>query len=185
MEKKVFEKGDFIKYHTYCSATENKVTFGIFEGVDLAPEYQYAKKYSLVVYYDSHKYYSDLNSGGGWGYKPSLEVSKDGKYCEKTAETLVENEWWSVCTPAEKKEAIEKLAEYDYEWDEENLSLIDTKTGEIVHKIIIPKIEYNGETIKPICKDFKNKLKNSIISKPQASYGGGCHYPYNNDENWD
>ena len=38
--KKAFNKGDFIKYSTYNGATENKTTFGIFEGVDLAPEYQ-------------------------------------------------------------------------------------------------------------------------------------------------
>ena len=47
--KKAFNKGDFIKYSTYNSATENKTTFGIFEGVDLAPEYQYTKKFSLAA----------------------------------------------------------------------------------------------------------------------------------------
>ena len=41
--KKAFNKGDFIKYSTYNGATENKTTFGIFEGVDLAPDYQYTK----------------------------------------------------------------------------------------------------------------------------------------------
>ena len=46
--KKAFNKGDFIKYTTYNSTTENKTTFGIFEGIDLAPEYQYTKKFTII-----------------------------------------------------------------------------------------------------------------------------------------
>ena len=196
--KKAFNKGDFIKYSTYNGATENKTTFGIFEGVDLAPEYQYTKKFSLAAYYDSYKYCSNLDNGAGWGYAPSLDVATKDKPCEKTIDTLVEDSWWSLCTPLEKKEAIEILASYGYEWNEELLALVDMNTGEIVHKIIIPKIEYNGETIKPICEEYKSKLKKSIIGKAKPSYSGtnyrgnpqyGC-YGYNgynpyDEENWD
>jgi len=196
-EKKTFNKGDFVKYSTYNGATDNKVTFGIFEGVDLAPEYQYTKKFSLAAYYDSYKYCSNLDNGVGWGYAPSLDVATKEKPCEKTIDTLEEDSWWSLCTPIEKKNAIEILASYGYEWNEELLALVDTNTGEIVHKIIIPKIEYNGETIKPICKEYKSKLKKSIIDKSKPTYGGGYHgnpqygcYGYNgydpyDEENWD
>ena len=186
-EAKTFNKGDFVKYSTYNSTIGNKITFGIFEGVDLAPEYQYTKKFSLVAYYDSYKYCSNLNNDAGWGYAPSLDVATKGKPCEKTIDTLVENSWWSLCTPLEKREAIEVLARYGYEWNEELLALVDMNTGEIVHKIITPKIEYNGETIKPICDEYKNKLKKSIINKAKPSYSGanysgnpryGC-YGYN------
>ena len=197
-EAKTFNKGDFVKYSTYNSTIGNKITFGIFEGVDLAPEYQYTKKFSLVAYYDSYKYCSNLNNDAGWGYAPSLDVAAKGKPCEKTIDTLVENSWWSLCTPLEKKEAIEVLARYGYEWNEELLALVDMNTGEIVHKIITPKIEYNGETIKPICDEYKNKLKKSIVNKAKPSYSGanysgnpryGC-YGYNgygeyDEDNWD
>jgi hypothetical protein len=189
-EKKTFNKGDFVKYSSYNSATDNKVTFGIFEGVDLAPEYQYTKKFSLAAYYDSYKYCSNLDNGIGWGYAPSLDVATKEKPCEKTIDTLEEDSWWSLCTPIEKKNAIEILASYGYEWDEELLALVDTNTGEIVHKIIIPKIEYNGETIKPICKEYKSKLKKSIIDKSKPTYHGNTQYgcygydPYD-EENWD
>lgn len=197
-EVKTFNKGDFVKYSTYNSTIGNKITFGIFEGVDLAPEYQYTKKFSLVAYYDSYKYCSNLNNDAGWGYAPSLDVATKGKPCEKTIDTLVENSWWSLCTPLEKKEAIEVLAKYGYEWNEELLALVDMNTGEIVHKIITPKIEYNGETIKPICDEYKNKLKKSIVNKTKPSYSGanysgnpryGC-YGYNgygeyDEDNWD
>jgi hypothetical protein len=193
--KKAFNKGDFIKYTTYNSETQKKVTFGIFEGIDLAPEYQYSKKFSLAAYYDSYKYCSNLDNGVGWGYAPVLEVARDGKQCEKTIDTLVEDSWWSLCTPIEKRNAIEILAGYGYEWNEELLALVDINTGEIVHKIIIPKLEYNGDTIKPICNEFKDKLKNSIIKKAKPSYSGTNYrgnpqyvcYGYNgyDDENWD
>lgn len=197
-EAKTFNKGDFVKYSTYNSTIGNKITFGIFEGVDLAPEYQYTKKFSLVAYYDSYKYCSNLNNDAGWGYAPSLDVATKGKPCEKTIDTLVENSWWSLCTPLEKREAIEILARYGYEWNEELLALVDMSTGEIVHKIITPKIEYNGETIKPICDEYKNKLKKSIVNKAKPSYSGanysgnpryGC-YGYNgygeyDEDNWD
>lgn len=197
-EAKTFNKGDFVKYSTYNSTIGNKITFGIFEGVDLAPEYQYTKKFSLVAYYDSYKYCSNLNNDAGWGYAPSLDVATKGKPCEKTIDTLVENSWWSLCTPLEKKEAIEVLTRYGYEWNEELLALVDMNTGEIVHKIITPKIEYNGETIKPICDEYKNKLKKSIVNKAKPSYSGanysgnpryGC-YGYNgygeyDEDNWD
>ena len=63
-------------------------------------------------------------------------------------------------------------------------------TGEIVHKIIIPKIEYNGETIKPICEEYKSKLKKSIIDKAKPNYRVNPQYGYNgydpyDEENWD
>ena len=99
MANKVFNKGDFLKYSTYNGAAEGRVAFGIFEGVDLAPEYQYTKKFSLAAFYDSYKYCSNLNNGVGWGYGPSLEVATKDKPCEKTIDTLVEDSWWTVCTP--------------------------------------------------------------------------------------
>lgn len=175
-EKRAFNKGDFIKYKSY--GPEGKVTFGIFEGVDLAPEFQYTKKLSLVAYYDSHKYSSNLNNGVGWGYAPCLEVATNGKECEKTVDTLVEDNWWSLCTPLEKRNAIEILSSYGYQWDEELLSLVDIDTGEIIHKIIVPKIEYNGETIKPICQTYKEKLKHAAISQAKQIYSNSYQQPF-------
>lgn len=191
--KKIFNKGDFIKYRSY-NDDDKKVTFGIFEGVDLAPEYQYTKKFSLAAYYDSYKYCRNLNNGTGCGYGPELDIATKEKQCQKTIDTLMEDSWWTLCTPIEKKNAIEILACYGYEWNEEQLALVDINTREIVHKIIIPKIEYNGETIKPICEEYKNKLKMAVKHphsstnyrySPQYSYYGynGCD-PYDED-NWD
>ena len=195
MEKQTFNKGDFIKYTAY-NGSNGSVTFGIFEGVDLAPEYQYTKKYSLAAYYDSHKYCSNLNNGVGWGYQPVLDVATHDKPCEKTIDTLCEDSWWTLCTPLEKKNAIEILAGFGFEWNEELMAIVDINTGEIVHKIIIPKIEYHGDTIKPICKDFKHKLKKAVINKNKPSYSNASYrngygaYGYqgedmHNEEYWD
>lgn len=164
MEKQTFNKGDFLKYTSYSATGADVFRFGIFEGIDLEPSYQYTKKYSLAVFYDGRKYCQEKD-GSGWDYRAVLEVTKNGKYCEKTIDTLCEDTWWAICTPEEKERAIRILALYGYEWNEELMSLIDTNTGEVVHKIIVPKLEYKGDTIKPIREDLKNKLKHSVISK--------------------
>lgn len=179
MAKKIFNKGDFLKY-------ENKPgSFVIFEGIDLMPTYQYTKKLSVAAHFDPSKYCENEN-GVGWGTRPFLEVAKSNKPCEKTIDTFEEDYFWKICTEAEKAAAIEKLRAYGYEWDDETLSIIDIETGEIVHKIIVPKLEYNGDIIKPMCNEFKDLLKDFVISKNKfCSSGCGYNqYMYDN-EYWD
>lgn len=173
--KSKFSKGDFLKY------TNKPNSFVIFEGVDLMPTYQYTKKLSVVVHYDPSKYCENEN-GMGWSSRPVLEVAKNGKQCEKTVDTYDEDYFWSICTDEEKEAAIQKLAEYGYKWDEESLSLIDIETGEIVHRIIVPKLEYNGDVIKPICSEYKELLSDYALSK--NTYTSRQAY-YNQEENWD
>lgn len=174
--EKFFNKGDFVKYVTFNKDKE-KVTFGIFEGVDLAPQWQYAKKYSLVAYYDSYQYCSNPNIGGAWEYRPVLTVASKNKECEKTIDTLVEDTWWKPCSEEEKKQALEILESYGYHWDEELLALVDMETGEIVHKIVAPKLEYHGDTIKPICSNLREKLKKSVLGQVKTSVNN-THYSY-------
>ena len=81
--EKFFEKGDFVKYSTYSNS--DKVTFGIFEGVDLEPQWQYPKKYSLVAYYDSSQYYPSTQYGGATEYRPTLNAPINHKPCAKKA----------------------------------------------------------------------------------------------------
>lgn len=183
--KKKFEKGDFLKY-------DNKPgSFAIFEGVDLMPEYQYTKKFSVAAYFDPSKYCENEN-GVGWGTRPYLEVAKPNKPCEKTLDTLEEDFFWKVCTPIEKELALATLEEYGYAWDEENLAIIDQVTGKVVHKIIVPKLEYNGDVIKPISEEYKKQLKDYAISKNTYScnnygYRQGGYYQRDMYENeyWD
>lgn len=169
--KRKFEKGDFLKY-------DNKPgSFAIFEGIDLMPTYQYTKKYSVVVFFDPSKYCENEN-GCGWGTRPYLEVVKPNKPCEKTLDTLEEDYFWKVCTPREKEMALATLEEYGYEWDEENLELIEQTSGKVVYKIIVPKLEYNGDIIKPISKGNKKQLKNYVLSKNTYSYGNNYNCGY-------
>lgn len=154
----MFNKGDFLKYDTKPGS------FVIFEGLDLMTTYQYNKKYSVAVYFDPSKYCENEN-GVGWGVRPVLEVASPAKHCEKTVDTLVEDYFWKRCTETEKQEALLKLAEYGLLWDEEKLELINIETKNVVYKIISPKLEYNGDVIKPIRGDFKGLLKSSVLSK--------------------
>lgn len=174
--KRKFEKGDFLKY-------ENKPSsFAIFEGVDLMPSYQYTKKLSVAAFYDPSKYCENEN-GIGWSSRPVLEVAKNGKPCEKTLDTYEEDYFWKICTEAEKQDAIEKLLEYGYIWNQDLLALVDVETGEVVHKIIIPKLEYNGDVIKPMCEEHKELLKDFVISKNTYSYNGGYNNGYGSGHN--
>jgi hypothetical protein len=170
-----------VKYSAYSSETNAKTTFGIFEGVNLTPEYEYSKKLTLAAYYDSYKYCNHVDNNIGWGYAPVLEVATKDKPCEKTVDTYVEDKWWSLCTKEEKEKAIEILEkQYNIKWDEENMALIDMKSGEILHKIITPKLEYLGDTIKPICSTLKSKLKKFVVSKNKNNYSTGGYPCYNN-----
>ena len=165
-----FKKGDFVKYATYSD--QDKFTFGIFEGVDLAPQWKYAKKYSLVAYYDSKQYTQDKYNLVKYEYKPTLSVARDdcNQECAKTIDTLKEDSWWKLCTNEDKKRANEILKSYGYEWNDETMELIDLETGEILHQIKTPKLEYNGNPIKPIDESFKNILKKAALSQIKTSY---------------
>ena len=178
---RTFEKGDFVKYSAYSSDLNTKITFGIFEGVNLTPEYEYSKKLTLAAYYDSYKYCNHMDNEIGWGYGPVLEVATKDKPCEKTVDTYVEDKWWSLCTKEEKEQAIEILEkQYNIKWDEENMALIDMKSGEILHRIVTPKLEYLGDIIKPICSTLKTKLKNFVKSKNKTTYSGSGYPAYDN-----
>jgi hypothetical protein len=191
MEKNIFNKGDFVKYVTYSTSKEFK--FGIFEGVELPTSNEYSKKYSLALFYDSNKYFSNLDNGVGWGYQPFLDIASKDKPCDKQIDTLEEDSWWKVCSDEEKEAALRILEDYGYAWNEETMEVIDLKTGEIVHKIIVPKIEYNGEIIKPIEENLKDKLKQATLAQnsqktTSSYYSGNYSYGYqgyNRLEYWD
>lgn len=166
MAAQVFNKGDFLKYTSYNGQDESKFAFAIFEGINLAPNFLYSKKLSLALFYDSFKYCQRDND---WSCGPFLEFAQKNKRCEKTIDTLKEDYWWTICTPQEKEKAINILADYGLEWNEDLLSLVDMETGEIVYKIFSPKVEYNGEKIKPIRSELKKLLKDSVKNKQKTT----------------
>lgn len=167
--KRKFKKGDFLKYDTKPGA------FAIFEGIDLLPTYSYTKQFSVVAFFDPRKYCQNEN-GVGWSSRPFLEISRDNKPCEKTIDTLEEDYFWKLCTETEKDMALATLEEYGYEWDEEQMALIDIKTKKIVHKIVVPKLEYNGAVIKPISNEFKKQLHNYVASKNKSAYSNTYYH---------
>lgn len=185
--KKTFEKGDFLKYYSY-QENEYGLAFAIFEGKEIETSYTYVKKYSLVLFFDPHKYTQEGNEidGHGYSYKKYLTVATKEQPCQKQIDTLKEDSWWKICTPQEKQEAIQKLLTLGLQWDENNLQLIDITSGEVIYQIIVPKIQYNGNKIKPINNNLKSKLKNFITSKVKKTYYpnhnndyGYYHYPNN------
>ena len=146
-----FIPGDFI-------TNSNKPgSFAIFEGIESESISSTYKKYSVIAYYDPRKY-MELPDGS-WGSIPNMDVATSTTRCDQLVDGDSDSFWWSVCTPQEKERALGILEDYGYYWNEDLLSIIDKKTGEIVRNIIQPKIEYNGETVKPISKKLKNLLR--------------------------
>lgn len=159
MTNELFEKGDFLKKDS------KKGSFMIYEGNDLSEGY--SKKYTLVCYYDPEKY---KMTSLGYNQVPHLEVASNTKRCSETVDTIREDFWIKKCTEKEKAEALKVLENYGYHWDEENMCLIDTTTGEVVKKITLPDNTYYGQIIRPITEAFKAMLKRFCIQANKPSY---------------
>lgn len=158
-EKRAFKQGDFLKKNN------KEGSFMIYEGNNVS-ETTY-KKMTLVCCYDPEKY---MMTSAGYSHVPNLEVSKNGKRCDETIDTEQEDYWISICSEEERLRAERILLKYGYEWDAENLLLIDTETGEVVKKITIPDNTYYGQIIKPISDAFKAILKSFCITKNKPTY---------------
>lgn len=153
--KNRFQPGDFL------TSSNKPTSFCIFEGIDLSTSSTY-KKLSVLASYDPSKY---CESDGGYRMMPFMEVAKKNKMCEKTIDSEVPCYWTRKCTESEKEEALKKLHDYGYLWDEEKKAILDAKTNEVVCKIYLPKYEYNGDIIKPISKQFKKILRMFCLDK--------------------
>lgn len=159
MAYEIFQKGDFLK------KDNKKGSFMIYEGNDMSEGY--SKKYTLVCYYDPEKY---MMTTMGYHQVPHLEIATKTKRCEETIDTTREDFWIKKCNDKEKAEAIKVLEDYGYCWDDENMLLIDTSTGEVIKKITLPDNTYYGQIIKPITEAFKAMLKRFCIQANKPAY---------------
>lgn len=158
-EKRKFQRGDFLKKNN------KKGSFMIYEGNNLS-ETAY-KKMTLVCNYDPAKYQMGTI---GYEEKPFLEVASKSKPCTTTIDTDIEDYWYHICSDEEKKEALDILTKYGFYWDENELQLVDVKTGEIIRKIVIPDDKYHGQIIKPITENSKDLIKKYCRSKLTPAY---------------
>ena len=179
--KRMFRKGEFITY------TNKPGSFAIFEGIE-DDRSDSAKKYSVIVFYDPKKYCESSN-GNGWTIMPFMEVATSKTRCTQKAECF-ESSWWRPCTKKEKERALDTLQEYGYYWNEELKSIINKDTGEILRKIIEPKLDYNGDVVKPISSEMRTLLKKVCdeITEKEYSYQSSQYYCYGdfwNGDFWD
>lgn len=167
--KKQFKQGDFITYNN------KKGSFAIYEGRTLS-ETKYLKTKSVIAWFDPADYQRTAPSGT-YGYKPTLDVATYAKKCNKTVDTETEDTWWRICTEEEKKDAIQILNDYGYDWDDTLQAIVMLESREVVRTMIDPKIEYHGEVIKPMGDDLKLTLKTACLSKNKSYSYGGSGYP--------
>lgn len=159
-EKRTFKQGDFVTY-------DNKPgSFVIFEGIDNSTSTY--KKLSVIVNYDPSKYRQ--HDDGVYRSSPFLEVATKDTRCEKTLDEDKETYWVRLCTPGEKERALAKLEEYGYAWNEELMAIVNKDTGEIIRKVVTPKVEYHGEIIRPITAKFKKLLRMFCIETNRKKY---------------
>lgn len=172
-----FERGDFLRKDS------KKGSFMIYEGNNLS-ETTY-KRMTVICFYDPDKM---VMGAIGYENKPHLEIATPTKPCD-TIDTEAEDYWIKKCSEEEKLEALRVLRTYNLFWDEANLALVDTNTGEIVKKIFVPDNTYYGQIIRPISEKFKELLKKWVFSKfkttPTYPCCGGGRYGYGEEEYWD
>lgn len=168
-ENRFFKPGDFVKRNNKAGG------FVIFEGNNIS-ESSY-KRLTVVCEYDPEKY---KMTDAGYAYVPVLDMGTNKKRCETTIDTEKEDYWYSLCNEAEKDRAEKVLFKYGYEWDAENLRMIDITTGEIVKSIKLPDNTYYGQIIKPMSDAFKEIIKKSCYKKSEPS-----HYPPYAGCGWD
>ena len=180
--KRAFKKGEFV------TNTNKPGSFAIFEGIE-CESYSVNKKYSVIAAYDPAKYRENPN-GSGWATLPYLEVATASTRCTTTVDGDTESFWWRPCTESEVERAIDILQGYGYYWNSDLQAIIDKNTGEIVRTIIEPKVEYNGDVVKPISQKFKELLKSVCdkIIEDKYSYKSAAYYCYGDfwdGECWD
>ena len=181
-EYRKFKKGEFL------TNTNKPGSFVIFEGIE-DESCSTMKKYSTLVSYDPSKYRENPN-GGGWITSPYLDVSTNAIRCTQTVDGDTNSYWWRPCTQQEIEKAISILNDYGYYWNEDMLSIIAKDTGEIVSTVAEPKLEYNGEVVKPISQKFKellSKVCHGIIEKKysyRTTYYSG-YAGFWDEEYWD
>lgn len=158
-ENRFFKPGDFIKRNNKCGS------FVIFEGNNIS-ESSY-KRLTVVCEYDPEKY---KMTDAGYAYVPVLDMGTNAKRCDTTIDTEKEDYWYSLCSDAERERAERILLRYGYEWDAENLRMIDITTGEIVKTIKLPDEKYYGQIIKPMSDAFKEMIKKSCYKESKPSY---------------
>lgn len=162
-----FKPGDFIRR---CYDKEH---FYIYEGEDRSIS-QYYKKFSVAVEYDPKTNGKWDSSCGKFNYDPLLLF--DGKNGSLTIDANEENTTYEILPEKDKEKALEVLSKYGYYWDDKDMTLCDTSSGEIVFKIAQPKIEYHGELIHVITKSLKDFLLSICRSKAKPSYSGYSGY---------
>lgn len=182
-EKRAFKKGEFI------TNTNKPGSFAIFEGIE-CESYTTTKKYSVIAAYDPAKY-RENPEGGGWATLPYLEVASAVTRCTTTVDGDTESFWWRPCNEREVERAMDILQSYGYYWNSDLQAIIAKDTGEIIRTIVEPKLEYNGDVVKPISQKLKELLKkvcDNIIKNKYSYQSNAAYYCYGDfwdGEYWD
>lgn len=161
-----FKPGDFIRM-TYL----NQGAFAIFQGKEVIGQYGYPT-YTTLVYYNPSKY---QEVEGKWVARPYLSVAREGSRFFDTVTVKCEGPSFEICTDKEKAEAIELLKAYGYGWDDEQKMLFYLQSGEIINKIVVPVVKYDGTEIAPNNEE-RLQCISAIIKKKRPIVGRGTMY---------
>lgn len=167
MSEVLFKKGQFVRERT------SPDTFAIFEGNLVESTTTYRKQYSLLLYYNP-KHYCKMREGV-WDYKETLVYKNGPEKCEKTTDTLKEDNWWIALSEEEIEKAMTKLLEKGFIWDEENATLYDKEGTEVCHVKLPPKPEYHGEKV--MLSRAKVTTKMLVVEEPSTTPVPCTAYP--------
>ena len=178
-----FKKGDFIKNKS------NDGHFYIYVGDKVKTKsYYYGTSYSVALEY-LDKHYT-RKEDGTYTYEPKLKFNgKDG-----ILGIDYDNDRWvyDKMSESEKNEAIKKIEDFGYSWDDTSHTLYDMDSGEIIFQIKQPSLDYHHELVRLINQDRMTILIESCQPKETTttSYGSGygsypsygANYAYDDDD---
>ena len=179
-----FKKGDFVK--NKC----NDGHFYIYVGDKVKKSaYYYGISYSVALEYEDRHYTKKADNT--YAYEPLLKFNgKDG-----ILSIDYDNDRWvyDKMSESEKNEAIKKLENFGYSWDDTSHTLYDMDSGEMIFQIKQPSLDYHNELVRLINKDRMTLLIASCQSQETTTtscgsgYGsypsyGGINYAYDDDD---
>ena len=161
-----FKKGDFIKNKT------NEGHFYIYVGDKVKTNLNYySTSYSVALEYIDKHY--TKKEDGTYTNEPKLKFNgKDG-----ILGIDYDNDRWvyDKMSESEKNEAIKKIEDFGYSWDDTSNTLYDIDSGEIIFQIKQPSLDYHHELVRLINQDRMALLITSCQSKETTTtnYGSG------------
>jgi hypothetical protein len=157
----------------------------LFEGKTVEKLNGSVTYYSVIAEYDPKKC---TRTKEGWGFVEHFDVASVTNQLAIPSDR--EDVTYRLANEREKAKFLDILDSYGYFWDAKTSTLTEIDGGEVVHTVVMPKTEYNGEVISPLSGIHQEMLKNFCTEKNMDhdyshSYAGYGYNYHNYGDYWE